>query len=250
MINRDFKGSKQLHPCTACLRYAGNWTAHLRPHAPLLQSPCVLLVQVRTQIHYCATYLSWWHATLKRIAPRTFTVSTHLSFSFPACRRRSPFSVLRTFTVRTHLSFCFSAYPRSSPSSAQRTHAAHLLLPCVPTQLTFFCPAYPRSSLSSTLRTHAAFLHCACVPAAMDNFKTSRITQTVRSTDMIMRQRDLNPSVDSPYLDSDLAHIRYSTQNTHSDKWSPLLYIGKLFLKSWINTTGQNHNNTIPSAKY
>ena len=143
----------------------GNPSALLRTHAILLQSPCVLLVQVRTQIHYRAAYLSWWDATLKRIAPCTFTVSTHLSFFCPA-------------------------YRRSSPSSALRTDASHLLLPCVPTQLTFFCPAYRRSFSSSALRTDVAFLHCACVPAAMDNFKTSRITQTVRSTDLIMHRRE------------------------------------------------------------
>jgi len=151
MINRDFKGSKQLHPCTTCLQYAGNWTAHLRPHAPLLQSPCVLSVQVCTQIYYRAAYLSWWDATFNRIAPRTFILSTHLSFFCPAYRRRSPSSALRTdaahvllLCVPTQLTFFCPAYRRSSPSSALRTDAAHLLLPCVPTQLTFFCPAYLR----------------------------------------------------------------------------------------------------------
>jgi len=122
---------------------AGNPSALLRAHAVLLQSPCVLLVQVRTQTHYRAAYLSWWHAIFKRIAPRTFTVSTHLSFCFPAYRRRSPFSVLRTFTVRTHLSFCRAAYRRSSPSPALRTHAALLFLLYVSAHLRHFCAYVP-----------------------------------------------------------------------------------------------------------
>jgi len=148
---------------------AGNPFALLQTHALLLQSPCVPLVQVHTQINYRAAYLSWWHATFKRIAPRTFTVSTHLSFCFPAYRHRSPFSVLRTFSVRMHLSFCRAAYRRSSPSPDLRTHPALLFLLCVPAHLK---------------------PHCTCVPLGRDDFKSSRITQTVRSTDLIMRRRD------------------------------------------------------------
>jgi len=54
----------------------------------------------------------------------------------------------------------------------------------------------------------------------------------------------------SRHYPQEIILIRYSTQTHTTSKWSPLLYIGKLFLKSWINNTDQNHNNTIPSAKY
>jgi len=46
------------------------------------------------------------------------------------------------------------------------------------------------------LRISAFFFHYTCVPAGINNFQTSRITQTIRSTDLIMRQKDLNPLVD------------------------------------------------------
>ena len=86
-------------------------------------------------------------------------------------------------------------------------------------------PAYRRTWNASFLCMYALFFHCTYVPLGIDDFKTSEITQTNRSTDLNMRRRDLNPSVDSPYLDldilprdhniSDLALIRCSTQNMH-----------------------------------
>jgi len=41
MINRDFKRSKQLHPCTACLQYAPCSTAHLLTYAPAQLLACL-----------------------------------------------------------------------------------------------------------------------------------------------------------------------------------------------------------------
>ena len=46
------------------------------------------------------------------------------------------------------------------------------------------------------LRTYALFLDCTCGPASIDNFKTSRITQINRSTDLNMRRGDINSLVD------------------------------------------------------
>ena len=46
------------------------------------------------------------------------------------------------------------------------------------------------------LRISALFLQCTCGPTGIDNFQTSKITQTIRSRDLIMRQEDLNPLVD------------------------------------------------------
>ena len=58
----------------------------------------------------------------------------------------------RTFTVRTHLSFFFPAHRRNSPFSALRTHAGILILRCIPTQLAFLCSAYPHTFSSLHLR--------------------------------------------------------------------------------------------------
>jgi len=52
---------------------------------------------------------------------------------------------------------------------------------------------------SATLRTSALFLCFTCGPEVKGDFQTSSIPQTIRSTDLIMRQVDIDPSVDSRY---------------------------------------------------
>ena len=182
----------------------GNPSSLQWTHALLLQSPCVLLVQVCTQIHYRAAYLSWWHAILKRIALRTFTVSTHLIFCFPTYRRRSPFSVLRTFTVRTHLSFCRATYRRSSPSPDLHTHAALLFLLCVPAHLRHFC---------------------ACVPLGKDKFqafKNNPDSQIYRSDQAPKRSQSISRFALCRFRSS--SHKIFNPERTHRQMISFALY--------------------------
>ena len=130
--------------------------------------------------------------------------------------------------LRTHpaqLLACIQYSPCSTASLHTSTHPAQLLA-CIQVRTLLNCqPAYlalsPLNCLWSSapeallclrtgapetllcLRMYALFSHCTCIPSGIDDFKTSERTQTVRSTDLNMRRRDLSPSVDSPYLDLD-----------------------------------------------
>ena len=74
-------------------------------------------------------------------------VPTHCSFTRTAyyyCRDAPKNTIApRTFTMWTHLNLSRSAYRRSSPSSALRTDAGLLCLLSLLTQISCFCTAYP-----------------------------------------------------------------------------------------------------------
>ena len=117
----------------------------------------------------------------------------------------SPIDHLRTSALfptaflRTH-ALCLTDFLRTCalcPMNCLRTSASATLLGlriCAPVALLRLCICAPVMLLR--LRISALFFHCTCGPAGIDNFKTSRITQIVRSTDLNMRRGDLNPLVD------------------------------------------------------
>jgi hypothetical protein len=136
-----------------------------------------------------------------------------------ACLQYSPCSTACLLTVRTLLN-CLPAYsmhPAQLFAYVPRSESIELPAdlrtwnPSVPADLRTWNPSVPtyrRTWNASFLRMYALFFHCTYVPSGIDDFKTSEITQAVRSIDLNMRRRDLNPSVDSPYLDLDITPKR------------------------------------------
>ena len=169
MINKDFKRSKHPAQLLACLR----------------KNPAQLLA--------CLQYSPYSTASLH--------TSTH-SAQLPACVPRSE-SIELPAVIRTW-SPSVPAYQRTwNPSVPAYRRTWNPSVPAYRRTWNPSVPAYRRTWNSSLLRMYALFAHCTCVPSGIDDFKTSERTQTVRSTDLNMRRRDLSPSVDSPYLDQD-----------------------------------------------
>ena len=169
MRNKDFKTSTHRPQLLACLR------KHPDQLLTCLQySPCstACLLTVRTLLD-CSPAYSTHPAQLFTCVPRSESIE--LPADLRTCNPSMP-AYLRTYNPSVPV------YVRTCNPSV---------------------PAYVRTWNASFLRMYALFFHCTCVPSGIDDFRTLEITQTVRSTDLNMRRRDLGPSVDSPSLDLD-----------------------------------------------
>ena len=107
MISRDFKRSKQLHPCTACLQYAPCSTASL-----LMYAPCST-ASLRTSL-----WVHWTACRPPHLQPFCACVPTHLQ-PFCACvpAHLKPFCAC----VPVHLKRFVPAYARTFLSLYLRT---------------------------------------------------------------------------------------------------------------------------------
>lgn len=106
--------------------------------------------------------------------------------------RTSPMLILRISAP----ALCRAYAPRTCAVVTLRYFSLALYLTCASPHL--LCGDLWHSAPTLCLAYGSPHLHCvwACEPAGIDNFQTSIIPQTIRLTDLIMRQRDLDSSVD------------------------------------------------------
>jgi len=135
------------------------------------------------------------------------------SFSVPGLRRSAPGpsaalhtnapapSVeLRTAAQIRTCTIYLTAYMRTGPSVPLRTFAPCFLLCCVPRTSSFCFAANPRTVTLALLRTSALALWITCGPLNRDKLTSFNVQQIVRFTDLIMRLRDHDLSIDSPSI--------------------------------------------------
>ena len=130
---------------------------------------------------------------------------THIFFLWPATGRSIPYAVLRADALLLLLVCDWRTYQHYRAASfASGTHP-------IPQSRRVLCfrdapntTVEPRPSLQrrtwsfTVLRPGALSLHWICVPLDMEDKRTSEPTQTLRSTDLIMRQIDRSPLEDLP----------------------------------------------------